>query len=244
MFQKQSIACGLKLVQHTQPVTSLSLASLLLRPADCGRLAQVSKAQMEEVAAAVLEANKERLLEERWGRPAGAGALAEAVVGLGGCEGGRKGGHICVRGVGWGGVEKEYAWTWVSWGKGQVKLHVGHGPGAQQHAPRALPVSAGRHPPTHTRTRKHHLHTPPVTNAPPGTAFIPLLLLMHPTAKAPIHLSISLHCLPAPRYHFNLNILLGAAARQLKWADGAAVRAVLEEALAALLGPKTEADLL
>lgn len=45
------------------------------------------------------------------------------------------------------------------------------------------------------------------------------------------------------RYHMNLNILLGQATKALKWADGAAVRAVLEQQVEALLGPKTEADL-
>ena len=45
------------------------------------------------------------------------------------------------------------------------------------------------------------------------------------------------------RYHCNLSILLGQITRSLKWADGAAVRAVLEAEVEALLGPKTEADL-
>ncbi|KAL6761426.1 tRNA synthetases class I, catalytic domain-containing protein [Haematococcus lacustris] len=45
------------------------------------------------------------------------------------------------------------------------------------------------------------------------------------------------------RYQVNPNILLGQITRTLKWADGAAVRAELESALLALLGPKTEADL-
>lgn len=45
------------------------------------------------------------------------------------------------------------------------------------------------------------------------------------------------------RYHCNLNILLGQITRSLKWADGAAVRAVLEQAVEQLLGPKTEEDL-
>ncbi|KAG2491132.1 hypothetical protein HYH03_010575 [Edaphochlamys debaryana] len=47
----------------------------------------------------------------------------------------------------------------------------------------------------------------------------------------------------AERYRVNMNMLLGAVTRKLKWADGAAVRATLESAVEALLGPKTEADL-
>ncbi|PNH09069.1 Glutamine--tRNA ligase [Tetrabaena socialis] len=45
------------------------------------------------------------------------------------------------------------------------------------------------------------------------------------------------------RYRVNLNVLLGAVTRKLKWADGAAVRSVLEASVEALLGPKMEADL-
>lgn len=45
------------------------------------------------------------------------------------------------------------------------------------------------------------------------------------------------------RYHFNTNLLLAPVTKQLKWADGAAVRAELLAAVEALLGPKTEADL-
>lgn len=45
------------------------------------------------------------------------------------------------------------------------------------------------------------------------------------------------------RYHCNLSILLGQITRTLKWADGSAVRAVLEAEVEALLGPKTEEDL-
>jgi glutaminyl-tRNA synthetase len=45
------------------------------------------------------------------------------------------------------------------------------------------------------------------------------------------------------RYHFNTNLLLAPITKQLKWAEGAAVRAELLAAVEALLGPKTEADL-
>ena len=45
------------------------------------------------------------------------------------------------------------------------------------------------------------------------------------------------------RYHCNLSILLGQITRSLKWADGAAVRAVLEAEVEVLLGPKTEEDM-
>ena len=45
------------------------------------------------------------------------------------------------------------------------------------------------------------------------------------------------------RYHTNLNPLLGKVRSKLKWADVAAVRAELDVQVAALLGPKTEADL-
>ncbi|GFR51525.1 hypothetical protein Agub_g13941 [Astrephomene gubernaculifera] len=47
----------------------------------------------------------------------------------------------------------------------------------------------------------------------------------------------------AERYRVNMNVLLGAVTRKLKWADGALVRSTLESAVEALLGPKTEADL-
>jgi glutaminyl-tRNA synthetase len=45
------------------------------------------------------------------------------------------------------------------------------------------------------------------------------------------------------RYHFNTNLLVAPITKQLRWADGAAVRAELMSAVEALLGPKTEADL-
>ena len=45
------------------------------------------------------------------------------------------------------------------------------------------------------------------------------------------------------RYHCNLNILLGQVRTALKWADVGLARAEVEAQVAALLGPKTEADL-
>ncbi len=45
------------------------------------------------------------------------------------------------------------------------------------------------------------------------------------------------------RYHLNLNILLGQVRGVLKWAEVPAVKAELDSQVAALLGPKTEADL-
>eukprot|EP00201_Polytomella_parva_P009891 CAMPEP_0175064682 /NCGR_PEP_ID=MMETSP0052_2-20121109/15477_1 /TAXON_ID=51329 ORGANISM="Polytomella parva, Strain SAG 63-3" /NCGR_SAMPLE_ID=MMETSP0052_2 /ASSEMBLY_ACC=CAM_ASM_000194 /LENGTH=850 /DNA_ID=CAMNT_0016331077 /DNA_START=254 /DNA_END=2806 /DNA_ORIENTATION=- len=45
------------------------------------------------------------------------------------------------------------------------------------------------------------------------------------------------------RYRLNSNILLGAVTKQLKWADGAAIRLELDAQILALLGPKTEEDL-
>jgi glutaminyl-tRNA synthetase len=45
------------------------------------------------------------------------------------------------------------------------------------------------------------------------------------------------------RYHANLNILFAQTRRVVKWGEVAAVRAELEAQVAALLGPKTEADL-
>lgn len=45
------------------------------------------------------------------------------------------------------------------------------------------------------------------------------------------------------RYHVNLNILLGQVRGVLKWAEVPAVKAELDSQVAALLGPKTEADL-
>ena len=45
------------------------------------------------------------------------------------------------------------------------------------------------------------------------------------------------------RYHLNLNPLLGQVRAKLRWADAAAARAELDAQVAALLGPKTEADL-
>ncbi len=45
------------------------------------------------------------------------------------------------------------------------------------------------------------------------------------------------------RYHTNLNPLLGQVRAHVKWAEVPAVRAELDVAVAALLGPKTEADL-
>ena len=45
------------------------------------------------------------------------------------------------------------------------------------------------------------------------------------------------------RYHFNVSQLLGHVRMELKWADVGAARAELEAQVAALLGPKTDADL-
>lgn len=45
------------------------------------------------------------------------------------------------------------------------------------------------------------------------------------------------------RYHANLNILLGAVRGSLKWAEVADIKAELDQQVAQLLGPKTEADL-
>ncbi|MEW5304384.1 MAG: hypothetical protein WDW36_006995 [Sanguina aurantia] len=46
------------------------------------------------------------------------------------------------------------------------------------------------------------------------------------------------------RYHLNTSIMLGQIGRSLKWADGQAMRAEMDSQVEALLGPKTEADLL
>jgi glutaminyl-tRNA synthetase len=45
------------------------------------------------------------------------------------------------------------------------------------------------------------------------------------------------------RYHTNTNILLGQVRALHKWVDVAAAREEVEAAVAAFLGPKTEADL-
>eukprot|EP00049_Salpingoeca_infusionum_P023737 m.13685 g.13685 ORF g.13685 m.13685 type:complete len:806 (+) comp5979_c0_seq2:523-2940(+) len=47
----------------------------------------------------------------------------------------------------------------------------------------------------------------------------------------------------AKRYHFNTGKLMGELRTALKWADSGAVKKELEDKIAALLGPKTEADM-
>ena len=45
------------------------------------------------------------------------------------------------------------------------------------------------------------------------------------------------------RYHYNANPLLPKIKARLKFADGAAIKSELDQQIAGLLGPKTEADL-
>jgi len=47
----------------------------------------------------------------------------------------------------------------------------------------------------------------------------------------------------AERYHYNSARMIGTVGAKLKWADGGVLHRVIEEQVAALLGPKTEADL-
>lgn len=46
-----------------------------------------------------------------------------------------------------------------------------------------------------------------------------------------------------PRYHANTSLLLAAVKARLKWAEGAEIKRELDAQVGALLGPKTEADL-
>ena len=52
-----------------------------------------------------------------------------------------------------------------------------------------------------------------------------------------------LHVYALRRYHANTSLLLAAVKGRLKWAEGAEVKRELDAQVAALLGPKTEADL-
>ena len=45
------------------------------------------------------------------------------------------------------------------------------------------------------------------------------------------------------RYHANTSLLLAGVKARLKWAEGAEIKRELDAQVAALLGPKTEADL-
>jgi hypothetical protein len=63
------------------------------------------------------------------------------------------------------------------------------------------------------------------------------------TAKiVPVLMTVFLFPFPLPRYHTSVGSLKGLVLKQVRWADVAVVTKKIEDALAAMLGPRTAAD--